>query len=582
VNDPEGGASGERGEQVEPATRLARRLGTGDAVVVGLGAMLGTGVFVVFAPAAAAAGEWLLLGLLLAAAVAYANATSSAQLAAVHPRSGGTYVYGRERLGRGWGALAGYAFIAGKVASCGAAALAVGAYAWPDQQRAVAAAAVLACTGVNLLGVQRTVRVTRVLVGVLLLVLAVVVAVGLVAGNQNLILPADPAPERGGIGGVPRSAALLFFAFAGYARIATLGEEVRDPARTIPRAIPLALGITLVAYVAVALAALRALGVDGLAGSLAPLADVVRAGGAEGLVPLVRAGGAVAAFAVLFSLVAGISRTAFAMGVERDLPRWLAAVDATRKVPHHAELAVGAATLVVVLVGGLDGAVAFSAFAVLLYYAIANASALRLRAGERRWPRWLAAFGLLGCLVLAFALPLVTVVAGSAALAVAMGCDAPADPRADWSGGWPGALRVCGAMLPIVPYLRISEAAGLLGVSDDTVRRWADSGRLLVIRGENGRQVVDGAALAALAQEIAAAPEPGGVAEESARNRFRGIVTRVVRDTVMAQVELQAGPFRVVSLMSREAADQLDLQPGVVAVASVKATQVVVGLPESR
>lgn len=422
MNDPEGGASGEPGEQVEPATRLARRLDTGDAVVVGLGAMLGTGVFVVFAPAAAAAGEWLLLGLLLAAAVAYANATSSAQLAAVHPRSGGTYVYGRERLGRGWGALAGYAFIAGKVASCGAAALAVGAYGWPDQQRAVAAAAVLLCTGVNLLGVRRTVRVTRLLVGVLLLVLAVVVAVGLVAADgEDLGAGADPAPERGGIGGVPRSAALLFFAFAGYARIATLGEEVRDPARTIPRAIPLALGITLVAYVAVALAALRALGVDGLAGSLAPLADVVRAGGADGLVPLVRAGGAVAALAVLFSLVAGISRTAFAMGAERDLPRWFAAVDATRKVPHHAELAVGAATLVVVLVGGLVGAVAFSAFTVLLYYAIANAAALRLGPGERRWPRWLAGLGLLGCVALAVSLPVVTVVAGGVALAGAMG-----------------------------------------------------------------------------------------------------------------------------------------------------------------
>jgi len=399
----------------EPASRLARRLGTADAVVVGLGAMLGTGVFVVFAPAAAAAGEWLLLGLLLAAAVAYANATSSAQLAALHPRSGGTYVYARERLGHGWGALAGYAFLAGKVASCGAAALAVGAYAWPAQQRAVAASAVLACTGVNLLGAQRTVRVTRLLVGVLLLVLALVVAVALFAD-------AGPGARTGGGGldGVPRSAALLFFAFAGYARIATLGEEVRDPARTIPRAIPLALGVTLVVYALVALAVLRALGVHALARSLAPLADVVRAADAGALLPVVRAGGAVAALAVLFSLVAGISRTAFAMGAERDLPRWFAAVHPVRRVPHHAELAVGVATLAVVVVGGLVGAVAFSAFTVLLYYALANASALRLRTGERRWPRWWAAFGLLGCLGLAGSLPLVTVLAGAAALAAAM------------------------------------------------------------------------------------------------------------------------------------------------------------------
>lgn len=140
--------------------------------------------------------------------------------------------------------------------------------------------------------------------------------------------------------------------------------------------------------------------------------------------------------------------------------------------------------------------------------------------------------------------------------------------------------RSCGSMLAIMTQLRISEAAGLLGVSDDTVRRWADAGRLTAQRAENGRLVVDAADLAVLAGELATVPAPGAVASESARNRFRGIVTRVVRDTVMAQVELQAGPFRLVSLMSREAADELGLEPGVVAVASVKATNVVVGVPD--
>lgn len=130
-----------------------------------------------------------------------------------------------------------------------------------------------------------------------------------------------------------------------------------------------------------------------------------------------------------------------------------------------------------------------------------------------------------------------------------------------------------------MPQIRISEAASLLGVSDDTVRRWSEAGRLPTRKGPSGRLVVDGVDLAALARELAEAPEPGAIVSESARNRFRGIVTRVVRDTVMAQVELQAGPFRIVSLMSREAADELGLEPGVVAVASVKATSVVVGVP---
>ena len=131
-----------------------------------------------------------------------------------------------------------------------------------------------------------------------------------------------------------------------------------------------------------------------------------------------------------------------------------------------------------------------------------------------------------------------------------------------------------------MPQFRISQAASLLGVSDDTVRRWVDSGRL---RGSEGGGVttIDGADLAVYAQEIARTPELGLGARESARNRFTGLVTKVVKDTVMAQVDLQCGPFRVVSLMSAEAADDLGLEPGVLAVASVKSTHVVVEVPEA-
>lgn len=136
-------------------------------------------------------------------------------------------------------------------------------------------------------------------------------------------------------------------------------------------------------------------------------------------------------------------------------------------------------------------------------------------------------------------------------------------------------------MLQCMPYFRVSEAAGLLGVSDDTVRRWADSGRLPMVRADSGRLMVEGAALAALAQELGNSADESAMVRESARNRFRGIVTKVTKDTVMAQVDMQAGPFRVVSLMSREAADELGLEVGTLAMASVKATHVVVELPES-
>ncbi len=130
--------------------------------------------------------------------------------------------------------------------------------------------------------------------------------------------------------------------------------------------------------------------------------------------------------------------------------------------------------------------------------------------------------------------------------------------------------------------LKIAEAADLLGVSEDTVRRWAEAGRLETTRLPSGRQGVDGKVLAAAVQRFADSTDPGPVVAQSARNRFRGIVTRVTRDTVMAQVEIQAGPHRVVSLMSREAADELGLEPGVLAVAAVKSTNVVVEITQPR
>ena len=399
----------------QPPTRLARRLGTFDAVVIGLGSMIGAGVFAAIGPAAAAAGGGLLVGLALAAGVAYCNATSSAQLAARYPASGGTYVYGRERLGHLWGFLAGWGFVIGKTASCAAMALTFGAYADPDLARPLGIGAVVALTTVNLLGVQKTAWLTRVVVAIVIGSLATVVTAGLTA--QPATANIGPLTE-GGVDGILRAAALLFFAFAGYARIATLGEEVRDPAHTIPRAIPIALGITLVVYTAVALTALMAVGPDALAASAAPLTAVVRAGSLPWAVPVVRVGAAVGSLGVLLSLLVGVSRTCFAMGSERDLPHWLGAVHATRRVPHRAELAVAAAVIAVVLVADVRGAIGFSSFAVLFYYAVANASAFTLAAGERRWPRALAVVGLVGCVTLGFSLPAGSVIGGTVLLAV--------------------------------------------------------------------------------------------------------------------------------------------------------------------
>lgn len=395
--------------------RLARRLGPGDAVVVGLGSMIGAGVFAALAPAARAAGAGLLVGLAVAAVIAYCNAISSARLAALYPDSGGTYVYGRQRLGDFWGYLAGWSFVVGKTASCAAMALTVGLYVWPEHAHAVAVAAVVALTTVNYTGMRKTMWLTRAIVAVVLAVLAAVAVACLTSGAAD----AARLDLTSGVTvtGVLQAAGLLFFAFAGYARIATLGEEVRDPARTIPRAIPVALGLTLVVYAAVAVAVLVVLGGDRLAGATAPLADAVRAAGLPALVTPVRVGAAVAALGSLLALILGISRTVLAMARDRHLPHALAAVHPRFAVPHRAELAVGVAVAVLAGTADLRGAIGFSSFGVLVYYAIANVSAWTLTSAQGRPPRVVPVLGVAGCLVLAFALPLPSVVAGCAVLA---------------------------------------------------------------------------------------------------------------------------------------------------------------------
>ena len=215
--------------------------------------MIGAGVFSVWAPAAQAAGSGLLIGLAIAGVVALLNATASAQLAAVYPASGGTYVYGREELGRFWGYLAGWCFVVGKLASLAVMALTFGLYVDDDAARPLAVAAVVALTAVNVLGVTKTAAVTRAIVVLVLAALAAAVVACLFGGESDAgrITPLWPSA---GLGGILESAGFLFFAFAGYARIATLGEEVVNPARTIPRAIPIALGATLAVYAVVAVA----------------------------------------------------------------------------------------------------------------------------------------------------------------------------------------------------------------------------------------------------------------------------------------------------------------------------------------
>lgn len=392
---------------------LARRLNTFDASVIGLGSMIGAGIFAAFTPAAAAAGSGLLIGLLVAAIVAFCNATSSAQLAAVYPTSGGTYVYGRERLGSWPGFLAGWGFVIGKTASAAAMAMTFAAYAAPSGwERPVAIAAVLVLAAVNYFGVTRTAAVTRVIVVVVLAALAIGVAAawGGPARAPAGILGAGLLAH--GWYGILQSAGLLFFAFAGYARIATMGEEVRHPERTIPRAIVIALGISVLVYAVIAVTLLATLGPGGVASHVAPLAAAVDAGSLPWVGFVVRFGAAAASLGALLALIAGLGRTSLAMARERDLPQWLSAVHPRYRVPHRAEMVLAVVICAVISVADLREAIGFSSFGVLIYYLVANAAAFTQPAVDRKYPQALQILGAGSCVALIATLPPLSVAIG--------------------------------------------------------------------------------------------------------------------------------------------------------------------------
>lgn len=403
------------------APGLVRRLGLLDATTVGLGAMLGAGVFVAFGPAAAAAGATLPLALVLAGLVAWANADSSARLAAVLPTSGGAYAYGRARLGTPWGVLAGAAFLLGKGLSTGAIAWAVGTYLWPEAARAVAVVAVVLLTALAAAGLQRGVAATRAVVVVVLVTLVAVVA-GATAALLGGSAPVADVPSPAAVGqaltttpgaaGLLQGAGVLFFAFAGYARVATLGEEVRDPRRTLPRAIAAALATVLVLYAAVGAALLAVLGLTGLAASQRPVADAVAQLAGPGWARAVVVVAVLAALASALGVLLGLSRTTLAMARDGVLPRGLAhlrtapgrpGTGPADPRPVRAQLAVGGVVVLGLLLLDLPRAIAASSVAVLVYYAVAHAAALTLPGRARRV---VPVLGLAGCLVVAGALAL--------------------------------------------------------------------------------------------------------------------------------------------------------------------------------
>lgn len=401
---------------------MARRLDTFDASLIGIGSMVGAGVFAAFTPAAQVAGSGLLIGLIVAAFVAFCNATSSAQLAAAYPASGGTYLYGRERLGPWAGFIAGWGFVIGKTASAAAMAMTFAAYVAPSGwERPLAMAAVIALAAVNYHGVTRTAALTRLLAIVVLISLTVIIAAawGLASPDSSKIL-GDGIFAHGWYG-ILQSAGLLFFAFAGYARIATMGEEVRDPRRTIPRAIGIALTVAIIVYGVIAFTLLAVLGEEQIAATQAPLRALASATSTSWAVPVIQVAAALAALGALLALIAGLGRTTLAMAREHDLPHWLSAIHPKHKVPHRAELTLAAIICVVIGIADVRGAIGFSSFGVLIYYLVANLSAYTQIAGDRRYPKILQVLGALACVALVATLPPLSIAVGLGVFAIGIG-----------------------------------------------------------------------------------------------------------------------------------------------------------------
>lgn len=391
ANEANGGS-----EVAEPASRLRRSLTLPGAVTVGVSAMVGTGVFVVWTPIAGlVGGDSLLLALAVACVVASLNATTVAHLARRFPEAGGAYAYGRHLLGRGAGVFAGWAFLIGKSGSAVAAALTIGAYLWPEYQRVVAAGVVLLALLIDASGIVRSVRTLAV---TSVLVISVLLMWVLVVSSEVPAAAASVETSRDGVLNILAASGLFFVAFAGYARLATLGEEVRHPRRTIPRAMAISLVIVSLVYLAVASVVAPRLSLLNAAASLRELAALTPH---TWLVSLVAVAAVLAAGGTVLSLISGMSRTLFAMSDAGDAPRCLARVDQRRGVPVRAQVVIAAIVMALAAVGGIRGALTVSAVSVLSYYAVAHAAALRRPAdGATALPRAIPILGLMGCIVL--------------------------------------------------------------------------------------------------------------------------------------------------------------------------------------
>lgn len=405
--------------QPKSSPTLQRELGLVGAVALGLGSIVGAGVFVSTGIATGVAGSAVIISVAIAAGVAVCNGLNSAQLAASHPVSGGAYEYGYKYLNPWLGFTAGWMFLIAKSASAATAALGCAGYllnvlGFSDSNFIVptALAAVVLLTLIVLSGIQRSNLVNITIVSITLLSLIFFIFAGLPIvistgwANFTPLVPTPTDHTENPIGAILQATALMFVAYTGYGRIATLGEEVREPQRTIPLAIITTLILTMLLYIGVVVVGIGTVGAETLGAAtskqVAPLEVVARSFDIPGSALILATGAVTATLGVLLNLILGLSRVLLAMGRRRDMPGFVTRLDQSRNTPYVAVLIMATIIACLVLTGDVATTWSFSAFSVLVYYALTDLSALQIPDEQRLYPKWIAWVGLSACLFLAF------------------------------------------------------------------------------------------------------------------------------------------------------------------------------------
>ena len=387
--------------QITKMKNFKRTLTLQNSIFLGLSSMIGAGLFINIAPAATISSYSLLFGLLIASVLAFSNASSSAQLARLYPEAGGTYIYARKVLGNSSSLIAGTTFIVGKIISSIAIALTFGHYLYPSSHKIAGIALVFIIGAVSYFGASKTASVAKWFVysvlGILLFYIFSVVS----SDNFDFAIPITKGLT---VESLLLSSSIWFFAFTGYSRLATFGEEVENPETIIPKAILTGLGITVSIYFLTTYATLGIINPDIIQNSLTPLKVAFDISRFSNFSFLISIASTIATASVLLALIPGISRVVVAMSRDNYLPNSLSSIHSKHNSAYIADILVSIVVVVGILYFDVVEAIKLSSFFVLLYYSITNYSVIKIKESRRLYPVTTAYFGLFGCLLLASSL----------------------------------------------------------------------------------------------------------------------------------------------------------------------------------